>query len=500
MTFLALTRARLSQPVHQFVTMFLCVVGIMIATQTSPFAQCARSGSYHGEMVPSNGCGNFRAYTNFGPGRYFRMPVLQGGSYSVSTCGAPIDTQLTGYEAFNSVVGTHFFYVDDNGPICGGLQSSVTFVPNFTNYTRVQVSQYNCQPGGSASITVRVRQNNNLVITSSSASMCAGDTRSLTATPGPVTGAAANAGDAGTFSGTGVSGSTFSAPVPGAASQVYTITYTFGYCSRTQNIQVFRQPTASNAGPDQTFGTLVNTSTTLAANAPTIGTGAWTVVSGPGTVTTPTNPNSAITGLVPGSTTTVSWTISNGPCTPSIDQMVINTVNLPIELAEFDVSAVDNESVELDWMTASEQDNDYFLVQRSTDMENWEVIDEVKGAGNSSEPIYYRSIDMTPEVGISYYRLRQVDFNGDFSFSGIKAVELFADEVVQVYPNPSSGDIFVEGNEFEIETIQVFDLYGKEVQVERVYSTGKCRLLMTNLPRGVYLVRSRSYSHKVIKN
>jgi hypothetical protein len=475
------------------------LIGCLIVAPSPSTAQCARSNAYYGEMVPNNGCGNFRAYGTYGPGQYFRMPVLQGGSYSISTCGAPIDTQLTGYQAFNTAVGTQIFYVDDNGPICAGLQSSVTYVPNFSDYTRVQVSQYNCQSGGSSSITVRVRQNNNLNITSSSASMCAGDTRSLTATPVRVLSGPTNSGNLGSFSGTGVSGTTFTAPTPAAASQVYTITYTFGYCSTTQNIQVFRQPTASNAGPDQTFGTFVNTSTTLAANTPTIGTGSWSVVSGPGTVTTPSNPNSTITGLVPGTTTTVRWTITNGPCT-SLDQMVINTVNLPVELAEFDANAIKNETVEIDWMTATEQDNDYFLVQRSTDMHNWEVIDQVDGAGNSAEPIYYRAIDSSPKVGVSYYRLKQVDFNGDDSFSGIKAVEIFSDGDIEVYPNPTNGDVLVEGNEFEIGTIQIFDLYGKEVNVEKVYSSGKCRVLMADLSKGVYLVRSRNHSRKVIKN
>lgn len=62
------------------------------------FAQCDRSGSYYGEMVPDAGCGVFRNYSPYGPGEYFRMPVLQGGSYSISTCNSPgLDAQLTCY-------------------------------------------------------------------------------------------------------------------------------------------------------------------------------------------------------------------------------------------------------------------------------------------------------------------------------------------------------------------------------------------------------------------
>jgi len=477
---------------------FPLIVFSLIITSVTSFGQCARSSAYYGEMVPNNGCGVFRAYTNYGPGQYFRMPVLQGGSYSVSTCGAPIDTQLTGYQAFNTTSGTHFFYVDDNGPICSGLQSSVTFVPTFSDYTRVQVSQYNCQSGGSSSITVNVRQNNNLTITSSSASMCAGDTRSLSATPVRVTSGPSNSGNLGSFTGTGVSGTTFTAPTPVGASQNYTITYTFGHCSTTQNIQVYRQPTSSNAGPDQTFGTYVTTSTTLAGNSPTIGTGAWSVISGPGTVTAPSNPNSTITGLVPGTTTTVRWTITNGPCI-SADQMVINTVNLPVELAEFEAQAVENESVDVSWMTATEQNNDHFLVQRSIDLENWETVDKVEGAGNSTEPIYYRSLDQNPYVGVSYYRLKQFDFNGDISYSGIQSVRIYGGSEISVYPNPTSSDIVVEGNEYEIKELKVYDVYGKELSVERSYSEGKCHLSLSTLPNGMYLIRTRNHLERIVK-
>ena len=86
-------------------------------------------------------------------------------------------------------------------------------------------------------------------------------------------------------------------------------------------------PTPSNAGPDQNlpYG---NTTTTLAANTPTVGTGAWSVVSGTATITTtPTSPTSGVTGLAVPSTATLRWTISNAPCTPSTDDVIITTTS-----------------------------------------------------------------------------------------------------------------------------------------------------------------------------
>ena len=150
--------------------------------------------------------------------------------------------------------------------------------------------------------------------------MCEGQSRALTATPAPALGGQFGSGDSGSFSGTGVSGTTFTAPTPAGDSQTYTITYTFGYCSTTQGITVFKNPSTANAGSDQTVCT---SSTTLGATAPAVGVGEWSVASGPGTVTSVFNPNSTITGLVPGMATVLNWTVSNGPCTSSVDQMVI---------------------------------------------------------------------------------------------------------------------------------------------------------------------------------
>ncbi|MFT4600867.1 MAG: carbon monoxide dehydrogenase subunit G, partial [Arenicella sp.] len=284
-------------------------------------AQCTpRSNFYFGEILPNAGCGIFNNVNPYSPGEYFRMPVLLGGSYSISTCGSPIDTQIMLYQG--NTTATTFGYNDDNGPICAGTASSIDFVPTFTDYVRADVRQFNCLPGGSSSITVGVRQNNNLVITSSAVDMCQGDTRALTATPATVVGVPQlNSGDVGSFSGTGVAGTTFTAPNPAGASQSYTLTYTFGYCTTNQVINVFSTPTTAAAGGDQT---VCAATATLAGNAPTIGNGIWTVASGPGAITTPTSATSGVTGLVAGSPTTFTWTITNGPCTGSTDNIVIS--------------------------------------------------------------------------------------------------------------------------------------------------------------------------------
>jgi Secretion system C-terminal sorting domain len=293
-------------------------------TNTASGANCTRSGVFFGEILPNAGCGVNTSTTGYSPGTYFRIPVLAGACYTVSTCGAASDTQIG---CFQSPASTGpFAYNDDNGPDCSGAAASVVMVPSFTDYALIDVREYYCQAGGVSSITVNVRQNNNLSITSSGTDMCQGETRNLTATPAAVGSAQPNSGDLGTFSGVGVSGTIFTAPAPAGNSALYSVTYTYGYCSTSQNITVWHQPSASNAGInfDAACGA---TTATLAGNTPVFGTGTWTVVAGSGSVTDPNLPNSGVTGLVPGTSTTFRWTITNGPCASSFSEV---TINVPV--------------------------------------------------------------------------------------------------------------------------------------------------------------------------
>ncbi|MDB4678451.1 HYR domain-containing protein, partial [bacterium] len=291
---------------------------------TNTGTQCSpRSGFYDNQYNADLGCGSYRTITNYSPGEYFRMPVLLGGCYTIQTCGSPIDTQISVYQGTNTT--TPYSRNDDNGPVCSGADASVIITPNFTDYTRVDVRQYNCRPGGTSSITVRIRQNNNLNITSSSANMCQGQTRSLTATPARTTATPlVGSGNRGTFTGTGVSGTTFTAPTPSGDFQDYTVTYTFGYCTDTQTIRVYKNPTTANAGSNQS---ICSSTTNLSANTASAGSGQWSVISGSANISQLSNPSTSVT-ITSGSSATFRWTISNGPCTSSTDDVVITRDNV----------------------------------------------------------------------------------------------------------------------------------------------------------------------------
>ncbi|MEO1260792.1 MAG: T9SS type A sorting domain-containing protein [Bacteroidota bacterium] len=136
---------------------------------------------------------------------------------------------------------------------------------------------------------------------------------------------------------------------------------------------------------------------------------------------------------------------------------------LPVELVHFTASINKEDLVELNWQTASEINNDYFVVERSRNGLQFEEIERVIGAGNFVGVMDYLSFDENPLAGTAYYRLRQVDFDGRFSYSPIRSVQFTEeDQIISIFPNPVSTvtNIQLPGN-FGIGSLQVTDLSGK---------------------------------------
>lgn len=114
---------------------------------------------------------------------------------------------------------------------------------------------------------------------------------------------------------------------------------------------------------------------------------------------------------------------------------------LPVELAEFDVTyAADYDVVDIAWTTESERDNDYFAVERSSDGTHFEEIARTNSTGNTTNETKYYAMDEDPFVGINYYRLRQVDINGDEHYSELKSINILDDfyDILSVIPNPTN--------------------------------------------------------------
>ncbi|MBK7292010.1 MAG: T9SS type A sorting domain-containing protein [Chitinophagaceae bacterium] len=119
----------------------------------------------------------------------------------------------------------------------------------------------------------------------------------------------------------------------------------------------------------------------------------------------------------------------------------INFGPLPVTLVSF-TAAKQEKIVLLKWATATEIDNDYFIIERSSDGTNWETISQVPTQGNGSNLQYYQGKDMTPLSGVNFYRLKQVDIDGKFVYSKTVMVDMRHnnEQTLMLMPNPVIGD------------------------------------------------------------
>ncbi|MFH1319853.1 MAG: lamin tail domain-containing protein, partial [Bacteroidota bacterium] len=190
---------------------------------------------------------------------------------------------------------------------------------------------------------------------------------------------------------------------------------------------------------------------------------------------------------------------------------------LPIELLYFDAQVnrvtapsggTVKEVVDLTWATASETNNDYFTVEKAGNpqgFENpegleWESVTYVPGAGNSNQTLYYEEVDENPYFGISYYRLKQTDYDGKFEYSDLVAVKILPKLNFSVRPNPAidllevtlgrkdKNTIFVLTPEYEAK-IYIFTAMGEQVYEKRFDGTFyKFNIDVSSFSSGLYFV------------
>lgn len=190
---------------------------------------------------------------------------------------------------------------------------------------------------------------------------------------------------------------------------------------------------------------------------------------------------------------------------PGISWQIIdcNWSPLPIELLAF--HAIEwHDDVRFMWTTASETNNDYFSIERSADGRDWITVLRIDGAGNSSTPIDYEAVDPEPLPGLSYYRLKQSDYDGQYSYSDVEAVtfDTGVENEVLIFPNPTNGQITIVANDEEMAGFGVFDMQGGNVtgQVELKRNGAQNHTAdLRRLPSGVYTVRTRSNVSRIYK-
>ena len=137
---------------------------------------------------------------------------------------------------------------------------------------------------------------------------------------------------------------------------------------------------------------------------------------------------------------------------------------LPIELLSFDAK-FDGKKVTLNWVTLSEIGNDYFSIERSNNGVDFREIAKEQGAGDSEMARTYLIYDENPNTGLNYYRLKQIDFDGSYSYSMIRSVEVRSGVEVSTFPNPVATQLNISLTDFEERSIdyEIYHVSGKRV-------------------------------------
>ena len=170
--------------------------------------------------------------------------------------------------------------------------------------------------------------------------------------------------------------------------------------------------------------------------------------------------------------------------------LAMNATPLPVTLLSFDAKLTSNRHVKCEWSTLTETNNDYFVVQRSNNGYDFIDVGIRDGAGNSSTFLNYTFIDEYTPYEITYYRLKQVDFDGQFTFSKNIAIQSSGQsKTIRVFPNPASEIVnfsFEKDGQFQY---VIYDLTGKKImqKTSNVYA-GLASFSVSDIQEGSYLL------------
>jgi hypothetical protein len=195
--------------------------------------------------------------------------------------------------------------------------------------------------------------------------------------------------------------------------------------------------------------------------------------------------------------------------TIAVAQAGVVAAPLPVELTSFEAKR-SAANVLCNWVTANEQNSDYFVVERSADSQSYSALGKVASASNSTQTHTYSYLDAQPLAGTAYYRLRLVDKDGSESFSPVAVVTAAAAAndapVASVAPNPGTNLFELSTASSELLEANIYNMLGKHICRLRPSAARTQRLPfdLSAHPAGVYIVHVQmaggSTTIKVVKS
>ncbi len=167
---------------------------------------------------------------------------------------------------------------------------------------------------------------------------------------------------------------------------------------------------------------------------------------------------------------------------------------LPVSFSKPLQAKQKQKTTHITWSVSNQTSNDKYIIEHSLNAKDFLPIGEIKGDGNSTTEQHYEHTHPTPSPGMNYYRVKQIDIDGKYSYSNMAHVQYKGDgETIKFYPNPSSAHItIVVQDRHKNRSIQIYNSTGLLIKEASIDNSN--RVNVSDLPQGVYYIRSKTAS------
>ena len=177
--------------------------------------------------------------------------------------------------------------------------------------------------------------------------------------------------------------------------------------------------------------------------------------------------------------------------TPTANDIIMyrTDANLPVELLYFHATCM-GDAVQFEWSTASETNNEYFTIERSTDAVNYEEIARIQGAGTTSQRSDYSFMADNSNSGMTYYRLRQTDIDGKYEIFTPIALQCSAEQAtdIDLYPVPARDMVNIISNGENMSRVEVYTIQGSRIMSREAEGT-RTQINVSTFAAGAYIVK-----------
>ncbi|HMT55066.1 MAG TPA: T9SS type A sorting domain-containing protein [Saprospiraceae bacterium] len=169
---------------------------------------------------------------------------------------------------------------------------------------------------------------------------------------------------------------------------------------------------------------------------------------------------------------------------------------LPVRYQNQPTAKREDDQSHISWSVSTQINNEKFIIEHSKDGRNFSSIGEIAGDGTNNETKHYEYIHASPAIGINYYRIKQVDYDGKYSYSDIASVRYEGDNKTNIYPNPAISEVTITTSEQT--TLQIMDVYGRLLNKQDI-SEGQNTINLSEFPTGILIFVVGNQRYKVLK-